>query len=296
MNKIIYIVLLSILPFLKTYSQANIIVSNSEEFIKSLKSNSKITLKEGTYYISTKDSTLLGLNEHYKKSNENWWFPVLFDNLKNVEIKGLGKVKIISKDSENYVLTFNNCINLKIENITIGHDVKGECSGGTIRIQNSSKIILSKLNIYGSGTIGLDIDNVNTIDVYNSKIYDCSIYSTSIYNSKNIIFKNSIFENSKLKKVMYLYDLNKILIDNCIIRNNIGVEPITESTIILYNDEIKEGIVFKNTIIENNTIFEEFTNDNKKIKMIKCSFKKNNFNYTNSNKRNSYKESVIKAE
>lgn len=288
-----YFCIIILLFSLKLFSQTEITVSNSLELIKNLKSNATIKLEEGTYYISPRDTILIGVNEHYVESEENRWFPMYFQNFENLKIVGLGKVEIKSKNPSYFVMAFRNCSGLTIENITIGHEVNEECSGGTVHFENTKDIQISNSTIYGSGVIGLDIDFSSDIKVFNTRIYDCSKYIINIANSKNIYFKDSKLEDSKLNKVIYLFDTENISFKDCVFRNLTQKEYITESPIFLYTNVLRNEVIFENTLFENNFGFEYFSN--KRDYLYKnCKFENSDFNHVKEN--NHFQEGIMMYE
>ena len=176
--------------------------------------NTLIKMKKNTILIAVLGTFLSAQYSHAQKTNN--------DTIKTVNIPKVtvfGKVDIKSNNPGYFVMAFRNCENLSLENITIGHEVKEECSGGTVHFENSKNVQISNSNIYGSGVIGLSTAFSSNFKVLNTRIYDCSRYITEIIHSKNISFRNSKLEDSKLNKVIYLVNTENISFNGCIFRN-----------------------------------------------------------------------------
>jgi len=101
--------------------------------------------------------------------------------------------KIIVDPREVYVLRFVNCSDIVIESLTAGHSEGGMCGGGVFKFEESSRITVNAVAMYGSGTEGLTLRNVSDMKVTNSKIYECTEAIFSVDGGGNVAFENCLF-------------------------------------------------------------------------------------------------------
>ncbi len=165
-------------------------VATVEELIKAVRSHRTILLAEGDYVFN--DSNLIGgnpnavsyagLSPHYEAA--------VFRDLEDVALVGLGKgARILQPDGYNWVLSFMDVKKLTLKNLVLGHHIdKGYCQGGVLRIVGGHDILVSEVDLFGSGTEGLSLAGVHGMTVEKSVIRDCTESLMSIAASTGIKF------------------------------------------------------------------------------------------------------------
>lgn len=200
-------------------------VSNETEFLKAIGSDRIIQLEPGIYKIS--DYTDI------TTENLNWatvynGMQLVINNVKNLSIIGMGEtpVELHIEPTAAYVMTFKNCENINLKNIEAGHfPKKGECDAGVFRFEDSNNININNTTLFGCGTVGLSLWNVEGLKFTDSVIKECSIGIISACNSKKLEFSKSQFVNNENEDLIYLYNCNNVSFINCDIENNqTGIE------------------------------------------------------------------------
>ncbi len=156
-------------------------VSSPDEFLNAISSNTEIIIKDGYY----------NLSDYVEQQSQNFAhkfvrFDECFDGaeilIKDVSfLKISGSTKKFS-DTELVVtpryatvLNFENCNNIEISNLTIGHVDAGECSGDVLDFSNCSDVTIDNTDLYGCGVYGIRAkDKTGNVYVSNSTIRDCS--------------------------------------------------------------------------------------------------------------------------
>lgn len=156
-------------------------VSSPDEFLNAISSNTEIIIKDGYY----------NLSDYVEQQSQNFAhkfvrFDECFDGaeifIKDVSfLKISGSTKKFS-DTELVVtpryatvLNFENCNNIEISNLTIGHVDAGECSGDVLDFSNCSDVTINNTDLYGCGVYGIRTkDKTGNVYVSNSTIRDCS--------------------------------------------------------------------------------------------------------------------------
>ena len=102
--------------------------------------------------------------------------------------------------------------------------------------------------MYGCGTEGLSLKNVEGAKIQNSTIYKCTYYIANIENSYEISFENCTFYDNKEFSLVNIKNTKNLTIDNCAFKNNFAV-PDREDIFEVINSQ---NITVKNTqFIEN---------------------------------------------
>ena len=109
--------------------------------------------------------------------------------------KGLD-VEFIATPSYADVIRFENCKNIQVKNITMGHKVTGGCSGDVLVFNQCKDITVDGCNLYGCGVNGLTLDHSSKVNVSNTQLYGCSDYGVQMSSAENATFnKCSIYDN-----------------------------------------------------------------------------------------------------
>lgn len=114
----------------------------------------------------------------------------------NLTITGVNASIELKKDENVISITKSN--NIKIQNISVRHNIGETCTNNCIVISDSNRISINKCDIHGSGYYGIIIDgySANT-RIEDNKIHNCSI-GIGVYvpkGSKIIFTKNQLYEN-----------------------------------------------------------------------------------------------------
>lgn len=170
-------------------------VSNVEEFINSLKSNTTIRLKEGKYNLS--DIAKYDSNPNVRwRTVFNGYEPHI-NNIQNLKIVGEGDVELLINPSYAWVMRFNNCINIEIINLTAGHTSPGSCTGGVFMFDESHRINISDCDLYGCGTYGLTFNKSSAGNINKTIVRECTYGIAQFFNSSKIIFRECSFLDCK---------------------------------------------------------------------------------------------------
>jgi hypothetical protein len=96
-----------------------------------------------------------------------------------------------------WVLSFLNCRNITVSDLTIGHLTSGYCQGGVIRFKNCAGVKIRNCDLYGSGTYGFEFADCSDVDIDKTTVRDCSYGILGISNSNSITFTDCSFANNR---------------------------------------------------------------------------------------------------
>lgn len=251
-----------------------VVVNNAEDFLNSVKSNRVIVLEEGIYNITIDRMESID-NKHVEiQDNPTTMNGLKIKDVQNFDLIGKDNVEIVTDNQSDHVLIIKNCENLYISNITMGHTDRGDCEGAVIDISNCKSVKFSKLDLYGSGMIGLWCTNVQTFEIDNCIIRECTEQLLRLHNCSDVNIKNSIFKETYGYQLIGIEDSTKnVVFDNCEIMNN-SFYSSKSSIFYFYNHG--ENLTLKNCYIHDNKS-EIFIDNDNNTKIENCNFENNLF-------------------
>lgn len=181
-------------------------------------------------------------------------------NVSNLKLVGKSDepARIIVRPRYAYVLNFENCTNVTLENLVLGHEPdKGHCTSGVIGATHCEDLKLLRCDLFGCGTEGLTLENVSGFRFDRSIIRECSYGILTIKSCRDLKFTRSqFFENEEYWGFQF-HDTRDLLLDDCIIRDNLIKElPDNRS---LFHVESCSNIQVRGGSIANNSV-RELTN------------------------------------
>jgi hypothetical protein len=227
----------------------DVTVETAQEFVNAIGSNKRILLKPGVYNLST-------IEQINKADNSITWETVYdgkelnIQGIHNLTIEGMDSGKVEIKVTPRYanIMNFTNASNVTIKNVIAGHTpAPYECNAGVIKFSNSSDISIMNSELYGCGSIGLDLNNVKRLEASNCKIDHCSLRAIQIYNSEAVKFiENKIVNHEAYSNIIMINGSRDITFEKCEIadNNNFGwsfIEASENSNVLLDKCVIKNN-------------------------------------------------------
>lgn len=258
--------------------QANkvIKVNSAQEFIEAIGPNRTIQLKGNTILLSEIDQSQKG--KYFRFDKEFDGKELVITGVNNLIIKGLGEepVEIITKPVYGDVIVFENCNNIRIENVDAGHGPeKGGCTGGVFNFVNSNNITIHKSIMYGSGMEGISASDVTNLKCTNSTIHGCTYSIMSLSVCKEFEFDNCSFNDNQEFDMVNISECKKISFKSCKFYNNsTGTESYSDYA--LFNIDNSESITLNDCKITNNTAVY-FCNSPNGVKLNNTKFTGNSF-------------------
>ena len=167
-------------------------VSSTEELLEAIRPDVEIVLEPGYYNMSEY------LEEVWATEGESWnerhpyvqlqecydGVEVLIRRVDTMSIWGNNEdlTEIVVDPRYAAVLNFEECYDITLSGLTMGHTETGDCSGNVLNFYRCRDIQLSAMDLYGCGVYGLGCyDGTGELYVYSSTIRDCAYGSMEIY-------------------------------------------------------------------------------------------------------------------
>lgn len=247
-----------------------VVIDNVQDLLRSISSNKKIFLKQGVYNIS--NALDVSNNNLHWEDTFDGLYPVISD-IKDLSIDAEIGTFILIEPRYAFVLEFVNCQNIRISNLTLGHTESGYCVGGVLSFKGASNIEIYDSVLFGCGTIGLDLHNVDGFKFDSSTIKECTYSIMHIRDSENIVFSNSVFRDTEQFDLIEIENSKIIEISNGVISNNSTGDFMPHLFKIIGDCS---GVRIIDTDIKYNEI-SALVNDKSVVEFIGCNFKGNEF-------------------
>lgn len=183
-----------------TGSQTAVHVSTADEFLAAIASNTEIIVDAELIDFSTATGYGTSGGEHYRWDEEFDGPMLVVQNVSNLTVRGSGDAatdRVLSAVPRYaYVLTFENCSNIYVTHITLGHTQEpGYCAGGVLQFRSSQSGLVEDCDLYGCGTWGVWGENSLGLQVINNLIHDCSYGGVNFYTCQNVRVDGNTFRN-----------------------------------------------------------------------------------------------------
>ena len=162
--------------------------------------------------------------------------PLVISDVHNLTIicEASEYAEIVTNNYNAVVLTFENCSNISLINIKIGHyPESGGCYGGVVSFIDCNDISIEGCRLYGCGVNGLELVNVDGFEFKRSIIEECSMHIMCISNSKNLRFTDSVFGNNRGTELINISGCEDVLFERCYITGN---EAVTDAGVLFTLD------------------------------------------------------------
>lgn len=243
-----------------------ITVSTTQELIEAIAPDRIIKLTKGTYDLSegwkTKNRYITWINEHDGPT------PVL-KSVSNLSLIGEEGVILVIQPAYGWVLSFDTCSDITLSDITLGHTVPGYCLGGVLRFKNCENVEIRSCDLYGSGTIGIELERTVSFTMENSIIRECTYALAGISKSAHVLFRNSVFKDTAEFDLVSVTSSEDVRWEDCDFIANTGN--------VLFNvDFASTHVSITGGSIQNNRI-DRFQLLDGGIKITGTEFKNNDF-------------------
>lgn len=242
------------MTFAITEKEEIIVVKNTKELLDNIGPDRTLVLKAGDYNLLTSEIT----NNKYVEYAEVFdGMEMIIKNLDNLTIKGEegAKVQLLVEPRYANVLTFTNCNNINIENVIGGHyPDEGYCIGGVFYFYNCKDVNINTSELFGCGTVGVTLDNVENFLFIKSVIKECSYGIMEINESKNVQFKDSNFYDCREYDLIEI-NSSTVEFNGCNIYNNYTYyNPDYTTNYFLFQVDIDSKVTVNKGSIKNNYV------------------------------------------
>lgn len=180
----------SITPVI-TETQNTVTVTTADEFLAAVAPNTEIIVDAELIDWSTANGYGTANGEYYRWEDPFDGPELIITGVSNLTIRGAGEdhtVNVLSAVPRYaYVVMFENCSNIHVKGLTVGHtEEPGSCRGGVLGFRNSQEILVEDCGLYGCGTVGVMGESSKNMQIVNNDIYECSVAGVEFTNCDDV--------------------------------------------------------------------------------------------------------------
>ena len=195
-------------------------VATVDQLIDALGPNRIIRLSPGDYNLSkVRESS----HEFMSIEPEFDGPQIILHNLRNTEFscEGPNPAHLYVEPRYTYPLYLSDCEGVRLRNLRFGHlPEPGECIGGVAKIVRSRTIDLNECDLYGCGTVGLDLEQAENVLVSSSLIRDCNQAFATIEGCRDVVLHHCTLRNNAVNTGFTVSNSDNIRIVDTVIRDN----------------------------------------------------------------------------
>ena len=186
-------------------------VSTTEEFIDAIDHGTAVIMAPGVYNVTAY------LNEHYLDEywgEESLWQPtgtlvdfrhdgpeLVISNINDLTIRSAdpnAPAEIVCEPRYADVLSFFNCDNLELIDLTLGHTPEqGTCEGDVLKLNGCRNATLTGLDLYGCGAYALTAEDCRYVYCFLGRMHDCSYGIAVLRDVDYVQFDNVEFSDCR---------------------------------------------------------------------------------------------------
>jgi hypothetical protein len=158
------------------------VVSNAKELLEVLDDDTTVVLSPGEYRVGGRSGV------------DATAFSAKLIGRDNLEVVGLGTPPpgLFQLAFEEPGLRLDRVSNVRLYNLSIGHDQT--CMAPALTIVESRDVSAVGVDLYGSGTKGMEIISSNRLEIGHCRIHDCSHALSSIKDSLDVLVHDCVVE------------------------------------------------------------------------------------------------------
>lgn len=141
-----------------------------------------------------------------------------FRRVRNMKLVGSGKLEtsLVTPHAYAYVLTLDDCANVELENLVIGHAPDpGYCLGGVVRLRRCQGVKITGCDMFGCGTEGITAETTKNLKVTKSQIRDCTYGIMTLRECEDVSLDECELTNNEGWDQITIDDCSNVMLANC---------------------------------------------------------------------------------
>lgn len=173
-------------------------VSTVEEMLAAIAPHTTVYLDGEEFNLSTAFDYGWGVGYYYVWADSYDGPELVLQNLDDFSLVGggMGVTLISAEPRYANVLTFEDCRNISIEDMTLGHTPdSGYCTGDVLELNRCEDVSITRCGLFGCGAVGIRAAFGNNLAVTDTNIYDCSYLGAALEIMQDVRFSGCSITN-----------------------------------------------------------------------------------------------------
>ena len=252
-----------------------VLVGTVDELLAAIAPHTTIVLKEGDYDLSSAtDYGTEDLTGSYRWDLIYGGCQLCISNVTGLRLIGQGEVSILAKPRYAEVLRFEDCWDLSLEGLTLGHtQAPGICAAGVLGLGACQDVSLDNCRLYGCGSMGISAESCESVFVRGCRIDSCSNGAVYASNCRDVrledcaLCDNGLSENGEGFDLIYTDHGKGFALVNCEITGN-------RMQRILHNNWSDQLVMLGCRVEQNRVSDAVFLLEGRSVTVDKCSFQR----------------------
>jgi len=205
-------------------------VATAQELLKAIGPRRVIELAAGRYDLTPLRRTLLP-HVRWEEAHDGQ-YALIVRKLEGLTLRGPAATasaagvpaptaEIIVQTPYTFVLSFEQCSEVTLERLKLGHARGGYCIGGVVAARDCTSLRLADCVLYGCGTEGLQLERVKHLEMVRSVIEDCTYGILSASQCERLVMVECAFRRNVQFHGLDLTDCTHVSLVNCRIHDNV---------------------------------------------------------------------------
>jgi len=131
-------------------------------------------------------------------------------------------VRILVRPSDGWVLTFEGARDLTLEGLALGHAESGGCGAGVLRLVGCEGVRIESCDLFGSGTVGVELEVSSGVTLASSVIRDCATGAVHATESGGLSLQSCDLRDNAAYPLFGFSACEAVSIEGCAISGNRG--------------------------------------------------------------------------
>lgn len=236
-------------------------VSSPSRMLKALGSDRVVRLRPGDYDLGSIAHEAGGVVRWEKVYDGD---ELVISNVEDLTIEAADpqhRPRILAQPRYAFVLRFENVKNVTLRNLVLGHTEAGHCQGGVVKAVGSQQIAIEGSDLFGSGTVGVDLQGVQGFFFDRSAIRECTYGIATITDSMDVDFASSSFTDNAEFDLVTVRDTPRVRFTGCSFAKNRVSEGVGNH---FFRIDGEARVVLADSSFGDNE-FERLTNDARRL-------------------------------
>ena len=201
------------------WAQNPIRVNSARELVKALSSERTVLLAPGEYLVSeaSRVATAVASWEQTFDGPQ-----LVISGVNRLTLKAEQGATLLASPRYAYTLVFRNCQDLRLVGLTLGHTEAGECDGGVLQLERCSGVRIEECDLFGSGVLGLDLQECARVTVFDSTIRECTLGALYAVGTEDLRLQHMQITHNEAWPLISLDACRRVVLESCRIAGNVG--------------------------------------------------------------------------
>lgn len=161
--------------------------------------------------------------------------------------------RLLTGISSATVLVLENCSNVTLQDLEIGHSVEGTCGGGVVMVLGGSNVRIVGCALSGSGTFGIETYRTRDLHVASTRIFHTSEGAIRLSSTEGADIVDTVLDhNHTTSSFVTIAGSRGVTFDRLVVRDNHFVDTAVEAQAV-FSAVDSTGTLVRDTKVLRNT-------------------------------------------